>query len=113
MKKQPYAIYIGTQENTSGKPPIPLYNVYGGKFDKSTVTEKTLIKEGIRIDSDTYSKSMLNQATINTLHAIFDGMTANELLDTQKILTDEKLKLADNPGKYTYEWEVKLIGKKH
>ena len=36
-------------------------------------------------------------------------MTANELLDTQKILTDEKLKRAQNPGKYTQEWEVELI----
>ncbi len=47
--KKPYAVFIGYQENIKGKPPEPLYNIIGGPKNKSTVSAKTLSKEGIKV----------------------------------------------------------------
>ena len=44
----PTAHYIGMQERIDG-PPIALYNVTGGRWDKSTLSERTCIERGIKI----------------------------------------------------------------
>lgn len=46
--KKPTAEFIGYQEAIKGEP-FALYNITGGKFDKSTVSAKTLKKEGIKV----------------------------------------------------------------
>lgn len=48
-KPKPIATFRGWQENVPGKEPFALYNVEGGRLDKSTVGAKTLEKEGIAI----------------------------------------------------------------
>jgi len=50
MTPKPYALFIGHQETPKG--PIPLFNIIGGKRDKSTVTLKTLRELGIRIKKE-------------------------------------------------------------
>ena len=52
-EKEVTAEFRGWQENVPGKPPIALYNVKGGKFDKSTVTKHTLETEGIKVPEPT------------------------------------------------------------
>lgn len=48
--KGPYAEFVGWQETgIPEKPPIALYNVFGGPLDKSTVSSETLTQEGIEI----------------------------------------------------------------
>ena len=55
---KPKATYIGMQERV-GKPPIPLYNVTGGRLDKSTVSAETCRREGIVIlDSATETQGI-------------------------------------------------------
>jgi len=46
---EPFATFRGWQENVPGKDPIALYNIEGGRLNKSTVTRNTLEKEGIKI----------------------------------------------------------------
>ena len=46
---EPYAIFIGMQENVKGKPPVPLYNIVGGPKNGFTVSAQTLRKEGIKV----------------------------------------------------------------
>jgi len=43
------AKFIGLQDNLSGKPPIHLYNIIGGKLHGSTVSAKTLKAQGIEV----------------------------------------------------------------
>ena len=56
--KKPHAIFLGLQENVPGKKSIPLYNVIGGKFHKSTVTMSTLKKEGIKIKKSNHKEPL-------------------------------------------------------
>lgn len=48
IEKVPTAEFIGYQERVKGLP-FALYNIEGGKFDKSTVSARTLVRLGIMI----------------------------------------------------------------
>ena len=49
VEEKPTAVFKGWQEQAPPKPYLALYNVIGGRLDKSTVAAKTLEKEGIAI----------------------------------------------------------------
>lgn len=45
---EPYAVYIGEQDDFKGGH-FSLYNIVGGKYDKTTMSEKSIKELGIRI----------------------------------------------------------------
>ncbi len=49
MKTEPYAVFIGRQEDVDGRPPLALYNIIGGPKDGATVTLRIIKEEGIKI----------------------------------------------------------------
>ena len=93
---KPTATFLGWQEDTDGRPAIPLYNVVGGELDGSTVGPDTLKARGIAVPETparevSLPKKEREEHTFSSTQVNLPSEQAQAVVQWAKAIPDEDL----------------------